>query len=450
MPTADATFLRETVRGQLITPGDAAYDAARKVFNAMIDRRPSLIIRCSGAADVIQGVRFARDHHLQLAIRGGGHSVAGKAVCDAGVMLDLSPMKGIRVDPVWAEAESQAGLTLGDFDAETHAFGFATTLGIVPVTGIAGLTLGGGIGWLNGKFGLACDNLVAADIVLADGRLLTVNAEEHEDLFWAIRGGGGNFGVVTSFRYRLHSVDTVFAGMVVHPLAHAAQVLRGFDEFARTCPDELSLAAGVLTGPDGGGVVALAACWCGPLDQAESAVRPLRMLRPPVADSMQPIAYPAAQRLFDAAFPPGMHHYWKSSFVERLSDPLIDVVVRFMERKPSAGTCVTFQQLHGAAARVPVHATAFPHRRPQFDFGILTQWADAGDTEINLAWTREFHAAVQPFVDQAVYVNNLGDEGEDRVRAAYGENYTRLLAIKKRYDPSNLFRINQNIDPTRE
>src|SRR5262245_1238246 len=366
LTTAIDSF-RGTVRGSLLLPGHADYDRCRRVFNAAIDKRPGLILRCAAAADVVHGVNFAREQQLPLAIRGGGHSIAGKSVCDDGLMLDLSPMTGIRVDPARQQADAQAGLTLADFDRETHAFGLATTLGTVSATGIAGLTLGGGIGWLNGKYGLACDNLVAADVVLADGRLVTASADDQSDLFWAIRGGGGNFGVVTSFRYRLHPVHTVLGGMVVYPFETANTVLRAFDDFAHICPDEVSLAAAILTGPDGQPAVALAACGCGRLAEDERTLRSLRSIVPPVADLFRPMPYPAVQSMFDAAFGSGFRHYWKASFLERITDEVIEVATGFMARKPSPNTTFLLQQLHGAATRVPPADTAFPHRRSQYD-----------------------------------------------------------------------------------
>jgi FAD/FMN-containing dehydrogenase len=447
---ADIQGFAAALRGDLIRPEDDRYAAARAVFNAMVDRRPALIVRCAGVADVMRGVEFARSHDVPLSIRGGGHSVAGKAVCDGGLMLDLSPMKGIRVDTARRRAEAQGGLTLGEFDHETQAFGLATTLGVVSVTGIAGLTLGGGLGWLNGLHGLACDNLVSADVVTADGRLLRATEEENEDLFWGIRGGGGNFGVVTSFGYRLHPVGTVLAGGLSYPLSKAHEVLRFYHEFASRCPDELSTVASLGVTPEGAGVISVSVCYCGPLEEGERVLRPLREFGSPQADNIEPMAYTTLQSAPDAGFPPGRRHYWKSSYLKELSEEAIEVMAEYVSEMPSPATGVGLQQMHGAASRVDPTATAFPHRDEHYDFLILSQWADPAESERNVEWTRSLFEAMDPFFEEGVYVNNLGDEGEDRVRAAYGANYERLLDLKGKYDPTNLFRLNQNIPPPTE
>ena len=437
-----------SLRGELLRPEDESYDAARAVFNGMIDKRPAMIVRCAGTSDVIQGVNFARTHNLLLSVHGGGHNVAGNAVCDGGLMLDLSSMKGIRVDPVRQTAQAQPGLTLGEFDHETQAFGLATTLGVVSVTGTAGLTLGGGLGWLNGKHGLACDNLLSADVVTADGRLITASEEENEDLFWGIRGGGGNFGVVTSFKYQLHPVGRVLGGGLRFSAAEARDVLRFYHEFASTCPDELSTAASLGRAPDGSVVVGVAVCYCGPIETGERVLRPLRTFGSPLEDNIQPMSYRALQSAPDAGFPLGRQHYWKSSWLKHLSDEAIEVMLRFVAEMPSPISGVGLQQMHGAASRVDPAATAFPYRDEHYDFLILSQWADPSESEKNIQWTRGFFEAMQPFFERGVYVNNLGEEGEDRVKEAYGTHYERLVALKNKYDPTNLFRLNQNIRPT--
>jgi FAD/FMN-containing dehydrogenase len=439
--------LRSTLRGALLSPGDSAYDRARRVFNAMIDRRPATIARCTCAADVVACVNFAREHDLLVCARGGGHSVAGKAVCDGGLMIDLSLMKGVRIDPARQTVSAEAGLTLGEFDRETQAFGLATTLGIVSVTGIAGLTLGGGIGWLNGKYGLACDNVVSFDVVTADGRLVTASAAEHEDLYWGLRGGGGNFGVVTSIEYRLHRVDSVLAGPVFHKLDSAIEALRFFVEFSAGAPDELSTVAALATLPDGVPVAALAACYCGSLQDGERVIKPLRSFGSPIADQIRPMPYVAVQSMLDGFFPPGHQHYWKSNLTSRVSGEVIEIMVEFMTRKPSPFTVAALQQLHGVAGRVPTRETAFAHRGDRFDCAILSQWFDPAEADRNISWTRAFHDSLQPHVDVAVYVNNLGEEPDAVVRAAFGTNYDRLVAVKTKYDPTNFFRSNQNIRP---
>ncbi|HEX5501214.1 MAG TPA: FAD-binding oxidoreductase [Thermomicrobiales bacterium] len=439
--------LGERLRGRLLRPEEAGYDAARQVWNAMIDRRPALIARCAGAADVIAAVTFAREQGLPLAVRGGGHGVAGKAVCDDGLMLDLAPMKGIRVDPAARAARAEPGVLWQEFDREAHAFGLATVGGIVGTTGIAGLTLGGGQGWLTGKYGLTLDNLLAADVVTADGRLLRASADENPDLFWALRGAGANFGVVTSFEYRLHPVDTVLGGMVLHPLARAPEVLRFYREFAAAQPDELTTYAGLLTLPDGVPVVALITCYAGPLDAGERAVAPLRRFGAPLADTIAPLPYPAMQALMGGGFPYGRQNYWKSGLTGTIGDDLIAAAVEHFGRVPSPFTALAFADCHGAYARVGQSDTAYSHRDLQWDLNILGNWADPADTDRNIRWTRACFDALEPHLSHGVYVNDLGDEGGQRVRDAYGANYVRLAALKRRYDPTNLFRLNQNIEP---
>jgi hypothetical protein len=418
------------------------------VFNGMVDRRPLAVIRCAEASDVVRCIALARRHDLPLSVRGGGHSVAGNALRDGAVLLDLSGMKALRVDPQTRRAKAEPGLTLGEFDRATQAFGLATTLGVVSTTGIAGLTLGGGLGWLNGRFGLACDNLVSADVATADGRLLRASAQENEELFWGIRGGGGNFGVVTSFEYQLHPVDLVLAGVLSYPLEMAPRVLRFYDDFAKTAPDELSTAASLGVGPAGEPTVSIAVCYCGPLEEGELVLRPLRRFQAPVDDGIQPMPYTMLQSARDEGLPSGRLHYWKSGWLREVTDGAIDTLLRFLPQMPSSASSVGLQQLHGVASRVAPSATAFPHRTEQYDFLILSQWSEATDSDRNLQWTRALFEAMRPHLEASVYVNNLGDEGPGRVRAAYGENYPRLAALKRAYDPDNLFRANQNIDPS--
>jgi FAD/FMN-containing dehydrogenase len=441
--------LKAGFRGPLLRPGEPGYDTARTIDNAMIDRRPALIARCAGVADVLDALRFARAHDLLVSVRAGGHNVAGNAVCDGGLMIDLSLMKGIRVDPIARTARAQAGVTWGEFDVETQAFGLATTGGVISTTGIAGLTLGGGVGWLNGRFGLACDNLISADVVTADGQFLRASEQENTELFWGLRGGGGNFGIVTSFEYRVHPVGPiVLSGPVFHPAARAREVLRFYREWSAGEPDELTTYAGLLTGPDGSPLVGIVPCYAGPPEQGEKLVERLRKFGPPAVDMVGPMPYLAVQRMFDAAFPAGRYNYWKSSLTPEITDALIDTIVDHMTRVPSPYSAVMLEHYHGAYAARPASATAYSHRRPTYDVVIISNWTDPADNERNIAWTRSLFAAVQPETSEAVYVNFLdGDEGAERVRAAYGDNYARLVALKRQYDPTNFFRMNQNVRP---
>jgi FAD binding domain/Berberine and berberine like len=436
------------LRGKVAWPGDRGYETARAVFNGMVDRRPLAVIRPADASDVVRCIAFARRHDLPLSVRGGGHSVAGNAVRDGALMLDLSGMKALRVDPETRRVRAEPGLTLGEFDRATQAFGLATTLGVVSTTGIAGLTLGGGLGWLNGRYGLACDNLISADVATADGQLLRTSAQENEDLFWSIRGGGGNFGVVTSLEYQLHPVDLVLAGGLSYPLEVAPRVLRFYDDFAKTAPDELSTAASLGLTPAGEPTVSIAVCYCGPIDEGERVLRPLRTFQSPVEDGILPMPYTMVQSARDEGFPSGRIHYWKSGWLREVTEGAIDTLMQFLPQAPSPASSVGLQQLHGVASRVAPSATAFPHRAEQYDFLILSQWSEATDSDHNLQWTRALFEAMQPHLEESVYVNNLGNEGPRRVQAAYGENYPRLAAMKRTYDPDNLFRANQNISPS--
>jgi hypothetical protein len=438
---------RARLRGPLLLSGDEGYDEARTVWNALIDHRPALIARCSGAADVVAAVQFARRHGLLVSIKGGGHGVAGKAVCDGGLMIDLSRMKSIRVDPVARIVRAEPGVLGTDLDRETQAFGLATPVGTVSTTGIAGLTLGGGQSWLGSKFGFAIDNLLSVDIVTADGTLRTASATQHEDLFWGIRGAGHNFGVVTSFEYRLHPVGPVLGGLVIHPLSEAVNVLRFYREFTASQPDELQTWAGILTAPDGNTVVALVPCYVGSLNEGERLLAPLRRFGNPVADTVAPIPYVTMQTLFDAALPPGRLGYWKTGLTNRIDDAVIATTVEYARQVPSPHTIIIFAELHGAYSRVGKTDTAYYHRDMQYDLIALSVWTDPADTERNIRWTRDIFAGWEPYLAPAAYVNDLGDEGEERVRSAYGENYARLVALKAKYDPTDFFRLNQNIKP---
>jgi FAD binding domain-containing protein len=395
--------LASDLRGELLCCDDPGYDAARKVWNGMIDKRPALIARCAGTADVISCVRLARDYDLLVSVRGGGHHYAGKSVCAGGLMIDLSLMKGIRVDPASRTARAQPGLRLGEFDRETQAFGLATTLGVNTDTGIADLTLGGGYGWLAGKFGLACDNLLSADVVTVDGRLVVASATENEDLFWGLRGAGANLGIVTSFEYRLHPVGPVLGGMMVYPLTRGRQVLQHFDEFSRSCPDEVSTAALLLTTPTGDPAVAIAVCYSGPLDRGEKVLQPLTGFAAPLANDVAVQPYVQLQTLFDAAWPPGRLYYIKSSVVRRMEEAAIDRYLDWARTMPTPLSAIAFQQLHGAASRVRAADTAFPHRFDHYNLYIHPATDDPADAAKIVHWGRECWDAMQPFVDRAVY-----------------------------------------------
>jgi FAD/FMN-containing dehydrogenase len=443
--------LRAGLDGQLLLPGDDTYDQTRRVWNAMVDHRPALIARCAGKVDVLHCVRFARQHDLLVSVRGGGHNYAGKSVCDDGLMIDLSPMKRIDVDAESRTARAQPGLKLGEFDRETQAFGLATTAGINSDTGIAGLTLGGGYGWLAGKHGLACDNLLSVEMVTADGQLVTADASENADLFWGIRGAGANFGIVTSFEFQLHPVGPVLGGMVLYPMTRGREVLRFFDEFSATCPDEVTLVGLLLTAPDGTPAVAIAVCYCGPLEQGETVLGPLRTFSSPLADLVAPKPYVEMQTLFDEAWAPGRFYYSKSSIIRRLNEAAIEAFLDHARAMPTPLSAIAFQQLHGAAGRVGVDETAFPHRYDHHSFYVHPGTEDPADCQKMVRWAREGWEAVQPFAEPAMYVNGLEDareEGEQRVREAYGPHYERLVALKNRYDPTNFFRLNANIQPS--
>jgi FAD/FMN-containing dehydrogenase len=441
---------RAALRGPSYLPGEPGYDAVRVVPNAMIDRRPAVIARCAGAADVISCVRFAREHEMLVSVRGGGHSVAGKSVCDDGLMIDLSAMKGIRVDPARRRVRAQAGLTLGEFDRETQGFGLATTLGVVPTTGISGLTLGGGFGNLMAKYGLALDNLVAVDLVTADGSFLTVSAEENPDLFWGVRGSSGNLGIVCSLEYRLHELGPVLGGAVIYPVARTREVLVFCRDFVETLPDEVVLQGGAFTLPDGTAVFGVGVCYCGEsLQEGEKILQPLRRFGPPVADLIDRRSYVEMQSFFEPFFPPGRHTYVKSNFMKTLDQAAIETIAAWAGTAPSPFSFAPFiEHWHGAANRVKATATAFPHREYSWNVFAWSVWADPADTDKNIQWTRQCWQAMAPHLAAGSYVNYVSDEGDTFARAAFGPNYDRLVALKNKYDPDNFFRMNHNIKPT--
>jgi FAD/FMN-containing dehydrogenase len=436
--------------GPVLAPGDPGYDDARRVRNGLIDRYPAAIARCLHTADVADAVDFGRNEGLEISVRGGGHSVAGKAVTDGGLMIDLSLMKGVHVDHARSATRAAAGVTVGELDRANGAFGLATPSGVVSSTGIAGLTLGGGIAWLMGRHGMAVDNLLSAEVVLASGKVVTAGEDADPDLFWALRGGGGNFGVVTSFEYRTHPIVSVLGGPVLHPLAAAPQLFSFYREFAADLPDDLSTQAVFLHAPDGSGakLCGIAVCHAGDdAGRAEADVRPLRRFGAPAADMIQRMPYASMNTGVDWLAPAGALSYWKSAFFSDLSDAAVDVMTAAFERAPSELCALVVEDFHGAVTRVSPAATAYPHREPGFNLFLISQWSDPGQTDAGIAWARETFDALTPYMADRSYTNYLSADDHGRVRAAYGANYDRLVECKRRYDPENLFRLNQNIDP---
>ncbi len=450
LPLSLLAGIKEKASGDVLTPGDAGYHEARKIWNGMIDRKPALIIRCQTVGDVQLAVNTARENNLPLAIRGGGHNVSGNAVCDGGIMVDLSLMKKVQVDPEGLTAKAQGGATWGDLDKATQVFGLATTGGIISSTGIGGLTLGGGVGWLVRKYGMSCDNLLSAEIVTADGTLQTASLHQNPDLFWGLRGAGGNFGVVTSLTFRLHPVATVLGGMLLYPRKEAKSVIQHFRAFMETAPDELTLYAGLLHSPDGVPVVAILGCYNGDLQKGEEVLKPIRTFGTPIADLFAPLPYQQMQTILDASLPHNNRYYWKSGFLQALSDEAIDTIIAHGATVPSPLTPIIIEMYGGKACEEPEGGTAYPHRQPLYDLVIIGAWSAPEDDEKNIAWTRGLWDAMQPFTTNKVYVNTLGTEGGERVKEAYGDSYPRLLRLKKKWDPENLFHMNQNINPKDE
>ena len=445
-------------RGEVVLPESPSYDEARRVFNGMVDKRPALIARCTGVADVMAAIVFARANELTVAVRGGGHSVSGYGTCDGGIVIDLSPMKGMWVDPENRTARAQAGLTWGEFDRETQVFGLATTGGRVSDTGIAGLTLGGGSGWIERKCGFGADNLLSVEMVTAEGKLVRASESENRELFWGLRGGGGNFGVVTSFEFRLHPVGPlVLGGMLLYPIEQAKEVLGFYRGFIEEAPDELGGGVVFLTAPpepfipepvQGTKLVAVFVCYTGPIEEGEEAIRPLKESVPPAMDLVQPMPYTVLQTLLDAGNPPGMQHYWKAGFLDELPDEAIDTVIEHAKGMTSPTTVAALIPMGGAIARVGGDAL-LGLRDAAYNYHLLTQWPDPADgPERHIGWTRNMDEALKPWTNERVYLNFIGDEGEERVKTGYGPGkYRRLAALKAEYDPANLFRLNQNIKP---
>ncbi len=435
------------LRGALIRPGDPEYETARHVWNRAFDKHPALIVRCAEAADVAQAVEFGRGNDLLTAVRGGGHSFSGKSTCDGGMVIDFSAMKKVEVDPERRIARAEPGANLGDFDGATQAFGLATTMGTFAPTGIAGLTLGGGWGWLIGKYGFSCDSLIAAEVVTADGHPLTVSEQQNSDLLWGLRGGAGNFGVVTSFTYRVHKVEHVLGGFLKYEAAQLGELLRFFRDYAPAAPDELTMLAGIL--PLAQPAVGVAVCYCGDLDRGGDVLKPLRSFLKPASDTIRPMTYLELQNMLDAPTGSAMNYgnYSKNTFITRLSESAIDTIVENVARAPSPFCAFWLNEVHGAACRVGIGDTAVSLRQPGYEFEMWSIWDNPADADSSMAWVRGLWERLQPFTDGRVYINHLLEEG-DRVKTAYGTNYERLVALKNKYDPTNFFRMNQNIRPT--
>lgn len=454
MPTLDE--LRARVNGQTIVPGDAAYEEARKVYNGMIDRRPGVIVRCTDVADVMASIQFAREQGKDLSIRGGSHSVPGFGTNDDGVVIDLAPMKSVRVDPHARTVRADGGCTWGGFNHATYAFGMATTGGIIASTGIAGLTLGGGIGYLTRAFGLSCDNLISADVVTADGRFLVASKRQNEDLFWALQGGGGNFGVVTSFEYQLHPVKDIVAGLFFFPLDRSRDVLEFYREYIQKAPEELGMFPAFQIAPplpfippaDHGKTFCIfVCCWAGRPEDAEKIFAPIRKVAPIAAEMVSPMPYPTLNALFDPLLPAGLQHYWKAAFATDLTDGAIKAHLEFGPKVPVVNSTMHIYPINGAAGRVASDATAFAYRDAKFATVIAGMWPDPADNEKNTRWVKDYYKALQPHSSSGGYVNFMAGDDQGRIRDNYKGNYDRLVTIKKKYDPGNLFHMNQNIKP---
>jgi FAD/FMN-containing dehydrogenase len=438
------------ISGSVIAPGDADYQAARAVHNGLVDRRPALIVRCRTTKDVVTALALARRGGLEVSVRGGGHNVAGRSVTDGGLMIDLAEMKGIAIDPERATARVEGGALWGELNEAAAAHGLAVTGGAVSSTGVAGLTLGGGLGWLMAKHGLAADNLLAVELVSAEGEVLDVDATSHPDLFWAIRGGGGNFGVATSFTFRLHPLQTVVGGVIAHPLDAASELLRFYRDAVAEASDDLTVFAGLVHAPDGSGakLAALVVFHTGAAAEAEHDLEPFRAWGSPVVVDVGPMPYPAMNTILDPAFPAGSLNYWLSSFTRGLSDELIEIAVERFADAPSAMSSILLEHFHGAVTRIGATETAVPHRDEGWNLVVPAVWTDPAATDANVAWARETFAAMRPHLSTGRWLNYLGDDqAEDAVRAAYGPNYDRLREVKRRYDPDNVFHLNHNIAP---
>jgi FAD/FMN-containing dehydrogenase len=456
MSNPDIEQLRARVSGAVIAPGDDGYDEARHVYNAMIDRRPAVIVRCTTAADVRAAVDFARENGLALAVRGGGHSVPGFGTVDDGVVADLSGMRAVTVDPAKRTARAEGGATWGDFNDATAAFGLATTGGIISTTGVAGLTLGGGIGYLARGFGLSCDNLISAEIVTADGKMVTASEDEHADLFWAIRGGGGNFGVATALEFRLHPVKEIYGGPMFFAMKDAEVVLRYYREFIAEAPEQFGGFPAFQIAPPlpfipverhGETFLAFVACWAGPVDEGQQILKPLHDVAEVVAEHVGPMPYPALNSAFDALVPAGLQHYWKANFVRELTDDAIAAHLVHGPKVPAVNSTVHIYPINGACHRVAADATAFAYRDATFAPVIAGMWPDPAQNDANIKWVRDYYTATAPLSEEGGYINFMAGDDQDRIKANYRGNYPRLVDVKRRYDADNLFRVNQNIKP---
>ena len=448
--------LRAVVRGRVISRDDEGYDEARRVYNAMIDRHPSVVVRCTEVADVRAAVNFARENELDLAVRGGGHSVPGFGTVDDGVVIDLSGMRAVSVDPARRTARAEGGATWGDFNDATHVHGLATTGGIISTTGVAGLTLGGGIGYLARGFGLSCDNLLSAEVVTADGRSVVASETEHADLFWAIRGGGGNFGVATALEFRVHPVKDVYGGPMFFEIKDAANVLRFYREFIKDAPEQFGgFPAWQIAPPlpfipenrHGDTFLAFVACWAGPIEDGERALKALHEVAPVVAEHVAAMPYPALNSLFDGLVPPGLQHYWKANFVKELTDTAIDAHLEYGPKVPAVNSTMHIYPINGAVHRVAPDATAFAYRDANFAEVIAGMWPDPTRNDANIKWVRDYYDATAPESEEGGYINFMSGDDQDRIKANYKGNYARLVEVKRKYDPDNLFHVNQNIKP---
>jgi len=456
MPTITVDQLRQRVRGTVITPNDGEYDEARAVYNAMIDRRPAVIIRAQDSADVAAAVDFARENELDLAVRGGGHSVPGFGTVDDGVVADLSGMRTVEVDPGKRIARAQGGATWGNFNDATHEHSLATTGGIISTTGVAGLTLGGGIGYLTRGHGLACDNLVGAEVVTADGHTVRASADENADLLWALKGGSGNFGVATTLDFQLHPLSEIYGGPMFFELEHARDLLEWYRDFIVDAPEQFGGFPAFQIAPplpfipeerQGQTFIIFVACWAGPIDEGEAIVSRIKDVAPVVAEHVGPMPYPALNGAFDGLVPAGLQHYWKANFVRELTDEAIDAHLEHGPRVPAVNSTMHLYPVNGAAQRVGPDESAFGHRDATFAPVIAGMWPDPADNEANTAWVKDYYAATAPHSEEGGYVNFAASDDQDRVRANYGVNYDRLVAVKRSYDPDNLFHHNQNIKP---